>query len=67
MSVDGLHLTPISSVLQIRPTLTYLDEMDAKNKASSKKMADMDRPITAEATKAIQVLAVQTEHPILIC
>lgn len=29
--------------------------MDAKNKASNKKLADMDKPQQAESTKAIQV------------
>lgn len=41
--------------MQLRPVLTYLDDMDAKTKASTKKMADMDKPAQAEVTKAIQV------------
>lgn len=39
----------------MRPALKYLDDIDAKTKASTKKMADMDKPVQPEATKSIQV------------
>lgn len=48
-------MTPLESVIQMRPALKYLDDIDAKTKASTKKMADMDKPVQPEATKSIQV------------
>lgn len=52
---DALHLTPLPSVIQLRPSLTYLDDIDAKTKASTKKMADMDKAAQPDSVKAVQV------------
>lgn len=42
-------------MIQLRPSLTYLDEIDAKTKATTKKLNEADRPAAAEETKAVQI------------
>lgn len=42
-------------MIQLRPNLTYLDEIDAKTKATTKKLNESDRPAVSEETKAVQI------------
>lgn len=52
---EQVHLTPVNTVLQLRPRLGYLDDMDAKTKASTKKLADLDKPNQSDQVKAVQL------------
>jgi len=54
-------LTPLQSIIQLRPSLKYLDDIDAKNKAASKKITELEKsassanPSSESALRTIQV------------
>jgi hypothetical protein len=35
--LDELHVTPLTNTVQLRPTLSYIDKSDEKEKASAKR------------------------------
>lgn len=51
--VDAIHMTPIETVIRMRPDLKYLDDSDAKTKSASKRL-DGD-PSTEDRLRAVQV------------
>ncbi|RUS29318.1 Sin-like protein conserved region-domain-containing protein [Jimgerdemannia flammicorona] len=67
---NELHLTPVRSTVQLRPSLKYLDKIDEKTKAANKKASDEDNKEerakkTAEAenkAKAVQI-SVKSSNP----
>ncbi|KAI8341472.1 DNA-directed RNA polymerase III subunit Rpc5 [Chlamydoabsidia padenii] len=40
---DELHVTPLSTVIQMRPGFSYLDKIDEKFKAANKRIQDVER------------------------
>jgi len=52
---DQLHLTPVRANLQMRPSLSYLDERDAKQKEVQRHTDDEDESAGEEELKAVQV------------
>lgn len=54
--LDAIHLTPVESVLSMRPALKYLDDSDAKTKQTARKLtSSTGSEPTEEKLKAIQV------------
>jgi hypothetical protein len=41
--IDELHVTPLSTVIQMRPGFNYLDKMDEKLKAANKRIHDVEQ------------------------
>ncbi|KDO23220.1 hypothetical protein SPRG_11152 [Saprolegnia parasitica CBS 223.65] len=52
-----LHLTPVSTIMQLRPSLQHLDESD--DEASDDDMADVETDKKAEATPDVKEVQVQ--------
>lgn len=54
--VDAIHLTPVESVISMRPALKYIDDSDAKTKQTARKLtSSTGGEPTEEKLKAIQV------------
>ena len=49
---NELHVTPLSSVLQLRPDLKYLDKADKTAKAEGRSLDDPDDPVSAASGDA---------------
>ena len=63
---DELHLTPVRSVLQMRPSLAYLDEQDARKKENDKPVEEEAEDSTGEEEiKAVQVSAPAECSPVV--
>ncbi|KAI9320153.1 DNA-directed RNA polymerase III subunit Rpc5 [Dichotomocladium elegans] len=64
----GLHLTPVRSIIQMRPAFKYIDKIDEKFKAANKRIQDAEKeeaatkpdPSTSKA-QALQVTVKNSE------
>jgi hypothetical protein len=55
-TVGELHLTPVRAVLQMRPSLAYLDDADARRREDARPPEDDESSAGEEEAKAVQVL-----------
>lgn len=60
---DGLYLTPISSILQFRPSFDYLDQMVENEKAAEKAFIDdsMEEEVNVEDAKLVHLTVRSSE------
>ncbi|CAO3597383.1 unnamed protein product [Absidia cylindrospora] len=66
MHNDELHVTPLKTVIQMRPGFNYLDKIDEKYKAANKRIQDVERQeekkkMDAQA-QTVQVSMKQNDH-----
>lgn len=55
MRGGSVHLHPVGSIIQLRPSLWHLDEIDARTKATSRKLTQQS-PVNGDApSKAVQL------------
>lgn len=52
--LDTLHLTPVECFINMRPTLKYLDESDARTKTAAKRL-EGDQQVGLDKPKVLQV------------
>lgn len=53
--VGSIHMTPVENMIQMRPSLTYLDESDAKTKNVAKRLEHETTNASQDKLKAVQV------------
>lgn len=57
-----MHLTPIHNVMQMKPTLTYINEADAERRKRDSELGDDKFDPTAKAQKKVGDISVVTPH-----
>lgn len=72
--VEELHVTPLTNTVQLRPTLSYIDKSDEKEKASMKRAqqeevkeepkAPVGKPQTVQVNSKLQLARIifHTKH-----
>jgi DNA replication protein DnaD len=56
---DELHITPISTTVQLRPGFKYIDKIDEKWKAANKRIQDVEKQEEKKKTPTNEAQTVQ--------